>query len=85
MWDRLAACESGGNWAINTGNGYRGGLQMNAGFWSTYGGAEFASAPNLASRTQQIIVAERARDGYGRYAGRGYTPWPSCSSKLGLR
>lgn len=78
IWDSIAQCESGGNWQINTGNGYSGGLQMNAGFWSTYGGLAFASAPYLASREAQILVATRARDGYGKYPARGYTPWPNC-------
>lgn len=79
VWDRLAQCESGGNWAINTGNGYYGGLQMDMQFWSSYGGPAFASRPDLASRAQQITVAERARD-----SGRGYYPWPTCARNLGL-
>lgn len=78
VWDQLAKCESGGNWAINTGNGYYGGLQFNAGTWLSNGGAEFAPRADLASREQQIIVAERMR------AGRGFSPWPGCSTRLGL-
>lgn len=77
-WDRLANCESGGNWAINTGNGYHGGLQFSAGTWRAYGGAEFAPFAYQASREQQIAVAERT------LAGQGWGAWPACSSKLGL-
>jgi len=78
VWDDLARCESGGNWAINTGNGYYGGLQFSLGTWSGYGGAEFAAYPHEATREQQIAVAERLR------ADRGYAPWPACRAKLGL-
>lgn len=79
VWDQLATCESGGNWAINTGNGYYGGLQFSSGTWLGNGGGEFAPRADLASREQQITIAERLR------AGRGYSPWPACSAKLGLR
>ncbi|SDF51830.1 resuscitation-promoting factor [Klenkia brasiliensis] len=75
-WDALARCEAGGNWAINTGNGYYGGLQYNVSTWNAYGGAEFASRPDLATREQQIAVGERT------YAARGTSPWPSCGSRL---
>ena len=78
VWDALAQCESGGNWAINTGNGYYGGLQFSLGTWQGYGGGEFTTYPNEATREQQIIVAERL------HAARGYQPWPACRSKLGL-
>jgi len=78
VWDDLARCESGGNWAINTGNGYYGGLQFSLGTWQQYGGAEFAAYPHQATREEQIIVAERLR------AARGYAPWPACRAKLGL-
>jgi Transglycosylase-like domain len=78
VWDDLARCESGGNWAINTGNGYYGGLQFSLGTWNGYGGAEFAEYPHQATREQQIVVAERLR------AARGYAPWPACRAKLGL-
>ena len=60
VWDALAKCESGGNWAINTGNGYYGGLQFSFGTWNQYGGAEFAKYPHQATREEQIIVAEVA-------------------------
>jgi hypothetical protein len=78
VWDQLAQCESGGNWAINTGNGYYGGLQFSYGTWLGYGGGEFAEYAHLATREQQIIVAERL------HAARGFAPWPACSAKLGL-
>lgn len=76
VWDALAQCESGGNWAINTGNGYYGGLQFNLGTWQSYGGSGY---PHQNSREAQIAVAERLRAATG-----GYGSWPSCSSKLGL-
>ena len=77
-WDRLAQCESGGNWAINTGNGYHGGLQFNAQTWQAYGGGEFAPTANLATREQQIAVAEKI------LASQGWGAWPACSASLGL-
>jgi LysM repeat protein len=76
VWDRLAQCESGGNWSINTGNGYSGGLQFASGTWRAHGGT--GSAHN-ASRAEQIRVAERVR------ASQGWGAWPACSAKLGLR
>jgi LysM repeat protein len=76
VWDRLAQCESGGNWGINTGNGYSGGLQFAPGTWAANGGS--GSAHN-ASREEQIRVAERVR------GSQGWGAWPACSSKLGLR
>jgi hypothetical protein len=78
VWDDLARCESGGNWAANTGNGYYGGLQFSHGTWHGYGGGEFAEYPHEATRDEQIVVAERLR------AARGYQPWPACRVKLGL-
>ena len=77
VWDSLAQCESGGNWAINTGNGYYGGLQFNLGTWQSYGGTGY---PHQASRETQIAVATRLRDANGG----SYGSWPSCSSQLGL-
>jgi LysM repeat protein len=76
VWDRLAQCESGGNWGINTGNGYSGGLQFAPGTWAANGGS--GSAHN-ASRAEQIRVAERVR------ASQGWGAWPACSAQLGLR
>jgi len=78
VWDDLAQCESGGNWAINTGNGYYGGLQFSYDTWHGYGGGEFAEYPHQATREEQIIVAERL------HAARGFQPWPACRIKLGL-
>ncbi|NNH71677.1 DUF3235 domain-containing protein [Nocardia uniformis] len=77
-WDRLAQCEAGGNWGINTGNGYQGGLQFSPSTWKAHGGGEYAPAANQASREQQIAVAEKV------LATQGWGAWPSCSSKLGL-
>jgi uncharacterized protein YabE (DUF348 family) len=76
VWDRLAQCESGGNWAINTGNGYYGGLQFNLGTWQSYGGT---GLPSEASRETQIAIATKLRDASG-----GYGAWPGCASSLGL-
>lgn len=78
-WDAIAQCESGGNWAINTGNGYYGGLQFAASTWTAYGGGAYAPTANLASREQQIAIAEKV------LAAQGWGAWPSCSAKLGLR
>jgi hypothetical protein len=69
MWDRIAQCESGGNWHINTGNGYYGGLQFDYGSWLANGGGDFAPRADLASREQQITVANRY------YAKAGLGPW----------
>ena len=69
MWDRVAACESTGNWSINTGNGYYGGLQFSRSTWLAYGGGQFAPRADLASRAQQITVANRA------YADNGLSQW----------
>ena len=77
-WDRLAQCESGGNWGINTGNGYQGGLQFSPSTWNAYGGQQYAPTAHQASRDQQIAVAERVLE------GQGWGAWPSCSSSLGL-
>lgn len=78
VWDLLAQCESGGNWAINTGNGYYGGLQFNYSTWLSNGGGQFAEYAHLATREQQIIIAEQL------HARRGFQPWPACRVKLGL-
>jgi hypothetical protein len=75
-WDRVAGCESGGNWAINTGNGYHGGLQFNQGTWAAHGGGQFAPSANMATRDQQIAVAERVLATQGRGA------WPVCGHGL---
>ncbi|MEV0699718.1 transglycosylase family protein [Saccharopolyspora sp. NPDC050389] len=77
-WDAVAKCESGGNWSINTGNGYYGGLQFNQSTWAAYGGTSYASNASQASREQQIAVAERVLQKQGPGA------WPVCSKKAGL-
>lgn len=77
VWDQLAQCEAGGNWAANTGNGYYGGLQFSLGTWQGYGGPGY---PNTASRETQIMIAERVRAADNG----GYSSWPACSQSLGL-
>lgn len=79
VWDRLAQCEATGNWAINTGNGYYGGLQFDKRTWNAYGGDQYAAYPHQASREEQITVATKVRDARG-----GYGAWPGCAKKLGL-
>jgi resuscitation-promoting factor RpfB len=76
VWDRLAQCESGGNWATNTGNGYYGGLQFSLGTWQAYGGS---GLPSNASRLTQIAIATKIRNASG-----GYGAWPACAASLGL-
>jgi uncharacterized protein YabE (DUF348 family) len=76
VWDKLAQCESGGNWSINTGNGYYGGLQFSLSTWRAYGGS---GLPSDASREGQIAIAKKLQ------ADAGWGAWPACSSKLGLR
>jgi resuscitation-promoting factor RpfB len=78
VWDRLAQCESGQRWNINTGNGYYGGLQFNQSTWLSNGGGVYAQFPHQATREQQIAIAEKLR------AARGFAPWPACARKLGL-
>ncbi|MFT3899159.1 MAG: transglycosylase family protein [Gordonia sp. (in: high G+C Gram-positive bacteria)] len=75
-WDRVAACESGGNWAINTGNGYHGGLQFSPSTWASNGGTQYAPTADKATKEQQIAIAERvlARQGKGA--------WPTCGTVL---
>ncbi|KUH80843.1 transglycosylase family protein [Mycobacterium sp. GA-0227b] len=75
-WDQVASCESGGNWAINTGNGYQGGLQFSPSTWSGHGGGEYAPAAHLATKEEQIAVAERV------LASQGKGAWPSCGGPL---
>ncbi|WP_372476629.1 apiosidase-like domain-containing protein [Pseudonocardia terrae] len=78
-WDSLAACESSGNWGINTGNGYYGGLQFDSGTWSDFGGTKYAPRADQATKEQQIEIAEKVRDRRD-----GYGSWPACARKLGL-
>lgn len=77
QWDQVAACESGGNWGINTGNGYHGGLQFSPSTWAGYGGTQYAPTANQATRAQQIAIAEKV------LAGQGKGAWPSCGTGLG--
>ncbi len=78
VWDRVAACESSGNWSINTGNGYYGGLQFSASTWKAFGGQAYASQANQATKAQQIAVARRTLHAQGPGA------WPTCSVRAGL-
>ncbi|HEX4701418.1 MAG TPA: transglycosylase family protein [Pseudonocardiaceae bacterium] len=77
VWDRIAQCESGGNWSINTGNGYYGGLQFNEATWLSNGGAMYAQRADLATKAEQITIADKVR------AARGYEPW-QCAGELGI-
>ncbi|WP_141208107.1 transglycosylase family protein [Streptomyces griseorubiginosus] len=77
-WNKVAACESSNNWSINTGNGYYGGLQFTRSTWEAYGGTRYAARADLATKDQQIAVAEKVLDGQGPGA------WPTCSVRAGL-
>ncbi|MEE2031565.1 transglycosylase family protein [Rhodococcus chondri] len=78
-WDSIAQCEATGNWAINTGNGFYGGLQFTQQTWAGFGGTQYAPRADMATREQQIAVAEKVQ------AAQGWGAWPACTSKLGLR
>lgn len=78
VWDTIAQCESTGNWAINTGNGFSGGLQFTDSTWQAFGGGEYASQAWQASREQQIAVAQKVQ------AAQGWGAWPACTAKLGI-
>jgi uncharacterized protein YabE (DUF348 family) len=75
-WDRIAECESGGNWSIASGNGYYGGLQFDHGTWVAYGGDAYANNANGASKAQQIAIAEKVKADRG-----GYSAWPVCGKR----
>ncbi|MDQ0602963.1 hypothetical protein QF037_007308 [Streptomyces canus] len=77
VWDRIAQCESGGNWHINTGNGYYGGLQFSASTWRAYGGGTYAATADRASKSQQIAVATKVQ------RAQGWGAWPTCSARAG--
>ncbi|MCF2526820.1 transglycosylase family protein [Yinghuangia soli] len=77
-WDKVAMCESTGNWSINTGNGFYGGLQFTNSTWREFGGTQFAPRADLATKDQQIAIAEKV------LAGQGPGAWPVCSVKAGL-
>jgi hypothetical protein len=79
QWDRLAHCESSGNWRANTGNGYYGGLQFSHRTWTAFGGGAYASTANNATRLQQIAIAEKVRH------AQGWKAWPACSRRAGVR
>ncbi len=78
MWNRVAKCESGGNWKISTGNGYYGGLQFNPRTWRSFGGGKYASYAHKATKAEQITIAEKVLKGQGPGA------WGSCGRKAGL-
>ncbi|MEV4614435.1 transglycosylase family protein [Kitasatospora sp. NPDC049258] len=77
-WEKVAQCESGGNWRINTGNGFYGGLQFTPSTWRSFGGTQYAGQAHQASKSQQIAVAERV------LAAQGPGAWPVCSLRAGL-
>ncbi len=76
-WNQVAQCESGGNWGINTGNGYQGGLQFSSSTWAGHGGTQYAPTANQATKEEQIAVAEKV------LAGQGKGAWPVCGTGLG--
>jgi len=78
VWDKVAKCESGNRWGINTGNGYYGGLQFSSGTWRAYGGRKYGSQANKATKAEQIAIARRV------LAGQGPGAWPTCSRRAGL-
>ncbi|MFI6491755.1 transglycosylase family protein [Streptomyces sp. NPDC050564] len=75
-WDAVAQCESGGNWSINTGNGYYGGLQFSAPTWAAYGGTAYAASANQATKSEQITIGEKV------LAAQGKGAWPTCGTGL---
>ncbi|UUU20957.1 LysM peptidoglycan-binding domain-containing protein [Streptomyces sp. DSM 40750] len=77
VWDRIAKCESGGNWHINTGNGYYGGLQFAAPTWRAYGGTAYAATADKASKAQQIAIATKVQ------RAQGWGAWPTCAERAG--
>jgi hypothetical protein len=77
VWDRIAQCESGGDWHINTGNGYYGGLQFSAATWRAYGGTAHAPTADRATRSQQIAIATKVQ------RAQGWGAWPTCSARAG--
>lgn len=79
VWDRIAACESSGDWGINTGNGYYGGIQFLQSTWEQFGGRDYARRADLASKSEQITVAQRVQK------VQGWQAWPVCSRKAGVR
>jgi len=78
VWDKVAQCESSGNWKINTGNGYYGGLQFSLRTWRAFGGSKYASYPHRATKAEQIAIAQRT------LAAQGPGAWPTCGRRAGL-
>jgi resuscitation-promoting factor RpfB len=78
VWDQIAKCESGGNWHINTGNSFYGGLQFTISTWNAFGGQQYASRADLATKSEQIAIAKKTQ------ASQGWNAWPACSRKIGL-
>ncbi|MEQ3553262.1 transglycosylase family protein [Pseudonocardia nematodicida] len=78
-WDELAHCESTGNWQADTGNGFKGGLQFQPSTWEEFGGLEYASSAELASKHEQIDIAQNVQE------GQGWKAWPACTENLGWR
>jgi hypothetical protein len=78
VWDRVAKCESGNRWHINTGNGYYGGLQFSSSTWKAFGGRKYGSQAHKATKAEQIAIARRV------LAGQGPRAWPTCSRRAGL-
>ncbi len=77
VWDRIAQCESGGDWHINTGNGYYGGLQFSASTWRAFGGTAYAPTADRASKAQQIEIATKVQ------RAQGWNAWPTCGARAG--
>lgn len=77
-WDRIAQCETTGNWDADTGNGYKGGLQFDQTTWKRHGGTRYAPSADRASKQEQIAVAKKVQ------ASQGWDAWPSCSEKAGV-
>ncbi|MFI0236163.1 transglycosylase family protein [Streptomyces sp. NPDC016845] len=75
-WDAVAQCESSGDWAADTGNGFSGGLQFTSSTWSAYGGTKYAASAHLATKAEQISVAEKV------LAAQGQNAWPVCGKNL---
>lgn len=78
-WDRLAHCESTGNWKADTGNGFQGGLQFTPETWEEFGGTKFAETADQASKSEQIAIAKKVQE------EQGWKAWPACTKKLGWR
>jgi hypothetical protein len=78
-WSRLAKCESGGRWHIDSGNGYFGGLQISSGTWRAYGGKKYAGQAHGATKREQVRVGKRIKK------SQGWGAWPSCSRRIGAR